>query len=115
MSLWNLAMITIALFAAAPAASRAEDRELGRRTLVSAGCSGCHDIPGVGATGADSGPPLGQIGLRAYLAGVLPNTRENLIRWITYPQQLHPGDAMPDTPLSPREADAVADYLQSLR
>jgi cytochrome c len=111
----KLVMITIALVAATPTASRAEDRELGRRTLVSAGCSGCHDIPGAGVPGADSGPPLKQIGLRAYLAGVLPNTRENLIYWITHPQQVHPGDAMPDTPLSAREADAIADYLQSLR
>jgi cytochrome c len=115
MSPSRLVIVTLALVASAPAAGRTEERDLGRRILVSAGCTGCHDIPGGGVAGADSGPSLEQIGLRAYLAGVLPNTRANLIRWITHPQQFHPGDAMPDTPLSAREADAVADYLQSLR
>jgi hypothetical protein len=38
-----------------------------------------------------------------------------MIRWITRTQEVHPGDAMPDTPLPPKQAQAVADFLQSLR
>ena len=97
-------------FALGPA--HAED---GRRTLAAAGCSGCHDIPGLAPRGGNVGPSLEGFGERVYIAGILPNTRENLIRWITQAQDVHPGDAMPSTPLAPAQADAVAAYLQKLR
>jgi cytochrome c1 len=34
--------------------------------------------------------------------------------WISRPQSLLPGDAMPDTGLTPEQAAAVADYLYTL-
>jgi hypothetical protein len=44
-------------------------------------CGTCHVIPGV--TGADAlvGPPLDGIGTRRYIAGILPNTPDNMMQW----------------------------------
>ncbi len=48
---------------------------------------------------------------RSYLAGSLPHTPENLVRWIQDPQGVEPGSAMPDLGLSREEARAVVAYL----
>jgi cytochrome c2 len=82
--------------------------------LIAARCGACHLVPGVpGATGR-VGPSLAGIGRQQILAGHFPNSRENMVRWIRTPQAMLPGDAMPDTGLSPAEAEAVADYLYTL-
>lgn len=79
------------------------------------GCSACHTIPGIEGARATIGPPLDRIGQRAYLAGQLPNTPENLIRWITDPQSVERGTAMPDVGVSDPEARHIAAYLYTLR
>jgi cytochrome c len=50
-------------------------------------------------------PPLEAFSGRAFIAGRLPNTPDNLIRWIRDPQGVDPGNAMPDVGVT--EADAV--------
>ena len=47
-------------------------------------------------------------------AGILPNNRENLIRWIKSAREVSPRTAMPSTGLTDREAGQIADYLYSL-
>jgi hypothetical protein len=42
------------------------------------------------------GPPLRGIGTRKYIAGVLPNTPENMICWLQDPQGVDPPTVMPD-------------------
>lgn len=79
------------------------------------GCSACHTIPGIEGARATIGPSLDRIGQRAHLAGQLPNTPENLIRWITDPQSVDPGTLMPDVGVSDREARHIAAYLYTLR
>lgn len=79
------------------------------------GCSACHTIPGIEGARATIGPPLDRLGQRAYLAGQLPNTPENLIRWITDPQSVERGTAMPDVGVSDPEARHIAAYLYTLR
>lgn len=79
------------------------------------GCRGCHVIPGVPGADTRVGPPLGGIGDRVYIAGVLPNSPENLIRWIEHPHQVDPQTAMPETGISATEARHVAAYLYSLK
>lgn len=79
------------------------------------GCSACHTIPGIEGARATIGPPLDRLGQRAHLAGELPNTPENLIRWITDPQSVARGTAMPDVGVSDPEARHIAAYLYTLR
>jgi hypothetical protein len=42
--------------------------------IAGLGCGSCHDIPGVRGADGRVGPPLGNIGERTIIAGMLPNT-----------------------------------------
>ena len=77
------------------------------------GCGGCHTIQGVQSATGKVGPPLARIARRAYLGGVLPNTRENMLRWIQTPQEFEPGSAMPNLGISEAEARDIVAYLYS--
>ena len=90
------------------------DAERGRAALRQYGCGACHSIPGV--TGADGlvGPPLAGVGGRAYIAGVLTNTPEHLVRWIVNPVGVDPLTAMPMTGVSERQARDIATFLYTL-
>lgn len=83
----------------------------GRRLIADYGCGTCHSIPGVPGADAMAAAPLNCFYQRSYIAGRLPNTRENLIKWIQHPQQIEPGNAMPDLGVSEDEAGDMADYL----
>jgi cytochrome c oxidase subunit 2 len=48
-------------------------------------------------------------------AGLVPNTPENLRRWIQDPAAIKPGSLMPAMGMSDRELDAVTAYMASLR
>lgn len=83
----------------------------GRRLIAGYGCGTCHSIPGVPGADAMAAPPLSCFYQRTYIAGRLPNTKENLIQWIQNPQQIDPGNAMPDLGVNEEEASDIADYL----
>lgn len=84
------------------------------KALIAARCGGCHQVPGVRTATGRVGPPLGGIARRQVIAGHFANSRDNMVRWIATPQAMLPGNAMPDTGLSPEQANAVADYLYTL-
>jgi cytochrome c len=79
------------------------------------GCQSCHTIPGV--VGADGlvGPPLAGIASRSYIAGVLPNAPDNMLRWIQDPKLVDSLTAMPNTGVTPSDARHIAAYLYTLR
>jgi cytochrome c len=79
------------------------------------GCGSCHEIPGVPGAAAQVGPPLGQLLQRASLAGQLPNTGENLVRWIEHPQHHRPGGLMPEMNVGESDARDIAAYLYTQR
>ncbi len=85
--------------------------ESGRRLIVSYGCGSCHSIPGVAGANGKAGPPLDHFYKQMYIAGRLSNTPENLIRWIRNPQQVIPGNAMPNMGVSEEDARDIAAYL----
>jgi cytochrome c1 len=78
------------------------------------GCVSCHTIPGIAGASATVGPPLDRLGNRTYLAGILPNTPENLAFWIQHPQEVHHGTAMPEMHVTPDDAKAITQYLETL-
>ena len=87
----------------------------GERVFLSSGCAVCHAISGTQAF-ATVGPNLSHFGSRLTIAaGTLPNTRENVARWIFNPQLIKPGVIMPRVPLQPAQLSAVAAYLESLK
>ena len=81
--------------------------------IVAYGCGACHTIAGVSGANADIGPNLDHFSQRRYIAGRLPNTAPNLIRWIESPQQVDPGNVMPDLGVSDQNARDIAAYLYS--
>ena len=66
------------------------DPEKGRIEIRDHGCGACHSIPGVPGANALVGPPLDHMASRAYVAGMLPNTPDNLRAWIRHPQAIKP-------------------------
>lgn len=91
------------------------DPARGRSLIRSYGCSSCHTIPGVPGADRKVGPPLAGIAERMFVAGVLPNSPANLIRWIEDPKEVDPETAMPDVGVTTRDARDIAAYLYTLR
>ena len=46
---------------------------------------------------------------------MLPNTPENLRAWVKDPQEVKPGNLMPDMQLTSKELDGVVSYLLTLK
>ena len=79
------------------------------------GCGSCHEIPGVPGAGGMVGPPLHRIARRAYLAGVLPNTPDNMIAWIRDPHGVDEHTVMPNMGVTEPDARDIAAFLYTLR
>jgi cytochrome c len=77
------------------------------------GCGSCHMIPGVDEADGRVGPSLAGIEDRWSIAGRLPNTPANLVRWIMHPQEVDPGTLMPDLGVPTQQARDIAAYLYS--
>ena len=86
----------------------------GAAAISTLGCGACHVIPGVREADGTVGPPLTDWAARGFIAGRLPNTGPNLIRWIMDPQAVEPGTAMPDLGVSEDVARDIAAYLFTL-
>ena len=84
--------------------------------MLANGCAGCHTIPGVPGAQGQVGPRLdATLSSRRYLAGVLPNSKENMIRWLRASRRMVPHTTMPSTGISEQQARDVAAYLYALR
>jgi len=91
------------------------DAARGRAAMLQYACTSCHVVPGVVGEGAPVGPSLARIGSRNYIGGVLPNSTENMVRWLRDPQAVDPRSLMPALGLSERDARDMAAYLATLR
>jgi cytochrome c oxidase subunit 2 len=77
-------------------------------------CVGCHTITGV--SGGVLGPNLTHFASRKTLgANLMPNTPENVAKWIENPGHLKPGALMPDLGMRGEQTKALAAYLLSLK
>jgi cytochrome c len=91
------------------------DPARGKVLIRSYSCGSCHTIPGVRGANGLVGPPLTSFGRRTFVAGQLPNTADNLVRWIKDPPAVVAGTAMPPLGVSEAQARDIAAYLYSLR
>ena len=85
----------------------------GETAFLSSSCAGCHAIRGTDAN-ASLGPDLTHLASRETIAGVLANTRRNLIGFVRDPHQAKPGVTMPPTELTAAEIELLVDYLETL-
>jgi cytochrome c2 len=91
------------------------DAAHGSQLIRDFGCGTCHSIPGIEGADGSVGPPLDAVGRRTYLAGTLPNTPDNMMKWLRDPQRFAPGTVMPNTGLSGDQARDIVAYLQTLQ
>jgi cytochrome c oxidase subunit 2 len=88
----------------------------GKHVFQASSCAMCHAIAGAEFAGAQRAPDLTHVASRQTLAsGTLRNTREEMAAWIRDPQRFKPGTAMPATPLSQEDLEAVVAYLEGLK
>ena len=97
--------------------------ESGMELFEDKGCVACHQVeedgPGgtIGPLLAGIGDPAGRPMLAAgddEAAGI-PNTPENIWRWVQFPQKIKPGTEMAPQPLTEQEAADLVAYLQTLK
>jgi cytochrome c len=89
--------------------------EQGRAKIEYYGCGACHTIPGVNGARALVGPELTHFASRVYVAGVLPNSPQNVMRWIRNPKQVDGLTAMPNLNVSEDDARDITSYLYTLK
>lgn len=87
----------------------------GRDTIRKYGCYACHTIDGVPGAHGLVGPPLDGIGNREFIAGELPNTPANLMRWIQHPRQVEAHTVMPEMGVTEQDSRDIVAYLYTLR
>lgn len=86
----------------------------GHQLFATKGCIGCHAVVALGAPHM-TGPNLAGIGTRTHIAaGWLPNSDENLAKWLHNPQAVKVGVGMPNLGLTDPEVTALVAYLRSL-
>lgn len=119
----GIVIVAAALLASMPARAQQQpvwliegaDAARGRALVEPFGCANCHSIPGVAAARGNVGPPLSRFATRTFIAGMLRNEPQNLLRWLRDPQAVVPGNAMPDVGLTDAQARDVAAFLYTLR
>ena len=90
--------------------------ELASAAFAAYGCVSCHTIKGVDNVKGQVGPELDEhFAERAYIAGKLSNTPDNLIRWLQVPQAVDPGNAMPNLGVTKSDAANMAAYFYALQ
>jgi putative membrane protein len=90
------------------------DPERGAVQIEQIGCGSCHMIPGIDGAQGLVGPPLDHMGRRIFVAGLLRNTPENMVKWLRDPQDVVPGNAMPDMGITEEQARDITAYLYTL-
>jgi cytochrome c oxidase subunit II len=88
---------------------------VGRTMFQAKLCFICHTVRGTPAVGR-VGPDLTHLMSRDTIgSGAVPNTPENLRKWIRNPATFKPGSLMPAQDLTDQQLDQIAMYLETLR
>lgn len=92
-----------------------EGQSIGKDLYYRESCHSCHAVQGTKFKGK-AGPDLTHIASRLTLgAGTIPNSRENLKRWIKDSQSIKPLNRMPSYKTLPeKDLEHLLDYLESL-
>jgi hypothetical protein len=82
-----------------------------RTLLRQYACDSCHRIEGLVGPHTFVGPALHEYQRRKFIAGTLPNTPQNLVRWIVDPRAVSALTLMPDMGVPEAHARVMAQYL----
>jgi cytochrome c len=89
------------------------DPQRGRELIARYGCGACHTIGGVRGADGTVGPPLARFRSKPRIAGTLPRTPANAIRWISDPPAVKPSTLMPVLGVRRQDARDIVAYLYS--
>jgi cytochrome c len=84
------------------------------KSLIATHCAACHRVPGVALAQGRVGPSLAHIARQQIIAGYFANTPETLAQWIEHPQQMLPGNAMPEMGLTHDQVVTMVNYLYTM-
>jgi cytochrome c oxidase subunit II len=107
--------------AAAPDQPASAEAKAGEKVFKDAPCAICHEIKGISGfskeyAGKFRGPDLTHFGSRTTLAaGLMPNTPQDLAKWIEDPRAIKPGVNMPTLGVRGKDLDDLVAYLESLK
>ena len=89
--------------------------QVGQYVFEHQACISCHTVAGTVATGR-YGPDLTHMMSRATIAaGAAPLTKDELLAWVTDPNQIKPGSLMPAMHLTDRQNEQITAYLLTLK
>ena len=77
-------------------------------------CWSCHTIDGTKAQAKIAPRPLTHFTTYEQIAQTLPNTPDNLRKWLHDPQAVKPGTAMPNLNLKAQDVEDLVAYLETL-
>jgi len=87
----------------------------GQSFFLAQTCANCHAVGGTSAV-ANAAPDLTHLASRSQLAaGVVPNTPDDLTRWLQDPQRIKPGCQMPNFNLNENQLNQLVAYLEGLQ
>ena len=95
-------------------ASGAASVERGRVAMTQYACNACHKVPGITGSDVHVGPPLSGMARRERIAGAVPNTEEQMVRWIRDPRSIDPQTTMPSMQVNAQDARDIAAFLATL-
>ncbi len=97
----------------APVQVGAGDPVHGQQVFMSGPCVSCHTIEGTAAQGKVAPRPLTHFASYDKIAQVIPNTPDNLARWLHNPQDVKPGTLMPNLNLKQQDIVDLVAFLES--
>ncbi len=89
--------------------------EYGRSLFTSKACTGCHTIQGMAEAQGKVGPELTHQASNSLIVDALPNTEENLKKYLKDPAGVKPGALMPNQYLTDSEIEALVSFLRTLK
>ncbi|MBI4302046.1 MAG: cytochrome c [Chloroflexi bacterium] len=87
----------------------------GKALFISKACIGCHTVQGMHEAKGKVGPELTHQASKSLIAGSLPNTEENLKKFLKDPIRAKPGTLMPNQNLTDSEVEALAVFLRTMK
>jgi cytochrome c oxidase subunit 2 len=87
----------------------------GKEVFLHQACASCHAVRGTSAQGTYAPDLTHLISRKTLASGMIPNTPDNLRRWVENPQDIKPGCLMPAFGLDERNRDLIVRYLLTLR
>ena len=88
----------------------------GRSIFLTARCTLCHSVRGIGVAEQSVAPDLTHFASRRSLAaGVLPNRIGDLAGWIVDPETLKPGSGMPVNNIGSGDLESLLAFLRTLQ